>query len=262
MSSGALNKQFIVMVGPAGSGKTTLTASFGRWLEENQGYSVGYVNLDPGVEKLPYRPDVDARRYVRVRDVMEKLGLGPNGALIASVDMLLKHAPELVGEISSLPHDFVIVDTPGQLELFAFRREGLILAENIGVKGRKTMLFILDPIFCTNVRNFVASTFLASSIYLSFGLPIIQVLNKIDAVPRGDIERIEGWSESMDSLLVDLEDKLKGGLMVFSREVAQAVYDIVSNIPIIPVSSITMEGFPELHATLTRIVSEGELELR
>ena len=124
------------------------------------------------------------------------------------------------------------------------------------------MLFILDPIFCTNVKNFVASTFLASSIYLSFGLPMIQVLNKIDAVPRERVERIQGWSESMDSLCIDLEDELKGGLMVFSREVAQAVYDIVSSIPIIPVSSMTMEGFPELHAALTRIISEGELELR
>jgi hypothetical protein len=50
--------------------------------------------------------------------------------------------------------------------------------------------------------------------------------------------------------------------MHLSREIAQAVYDIVSSIPIVPVSSITMEGFTELHAMLTRIVSEGEMELR
>ena len=251
----------VFIVGTAGSGKSTLTSSFSDWLKEQE-QSTLLVNLDPAAHSLPYEPDVDVRDYVDYERIMVSRRLGPNAALIASIREVARYIEELREDVNSFNPDFVIVDTPGQLELFAFRREGLILAENIGVRGRKTMLFILDPIFCTNVRNFVASTFLASSIYLSFGLPMIQVLNKIDAVPRRDIERIEGWSESMDSLLVDLEDKLKGGLMVFSREVAQAVYDIVSNIPIIPVSSITMEGFPELHATLTRIVSEGELELR
>ncbi|MCD6260426.1 MAG: ATP/GTP-binding protein [Thaumarchaeota archaeon] len=251
----------VFVVGTAGSGKSTLTSSFSDWLKEQE-QSTLLVNLDPAAHSLPYEPDVDVRDYVDYERIMVSRRLGPNAALIASIREVARYVEELKEDVSSFNPDFVIVDTPGQLELFAFRREGLILAENIGVEGRKTMLFILDPIFCTDVKNFVASTFLASSIYLSFGLPMIQVLNKIDAVPREDLERIQGWSESMDSLYVDLEDKLKGGLMIFSREVAQAVHDIVSSIPIIPVSSITMEGFPELHAALTRIVSEGELELR
>ncbi|RLG05636.1 MAG: GTPase [Thaumarchaeota archaeon] len=251
----------VFVVGTAGSGKSTLTSSFSDWLKEQE-QSTLLVNLDPAAHSLPYEPDVDVRDYVDYERIMVSRRLGPNAALIASIREVARYVEELREDVNSFNPDFVIVDTPGQLELFAFRREGLILTENIGVEGRKTMLFILDTIFCTNVKNFVASTFLASSIYLSFGLPMIQVLNKIDAVPREHVERIQGWSESMDSLLVDLEDKLKGGLMIFSREVAQAVYDIVSSIPIIPVSSITMEGFPELHAALTRIVSEGELELR
>ena len=124
------------------------------------------------------------------------------------------------------------------------------------------MFFILDPMFCATTKNFVASMFLAASIYLSFGLPMIQVLNKIDAVPRDYVDRIERWSESIDALIVDAENKLKGGLIILSREVAQAVHDIVSSLPIIPASSVTMEGFPELHALLTRVIGEGELELR
>ena len=251
----------VFVVGTAGSGKSTLTSSFSDWLKEQE-QSTLLVNLDPAAHSLPYEPDVDVRDYVDYERIMVSRRLGPNAALIASIREVVRYVEELREDVNSFNPDFVIVDTPGQLELFAFRREGLVLTENIGVEGRKTMLFILDTIFCTNVKNFVASTFLASSIYLSFGLPMIQVLNKIDAVPREHVERIQGWSESMDSLLVDLEDKLKGGLMIFSREVAQAVYDIISSIPIIPVSSITMEGFPELHAALTRIVSEGELELR
>ncbi|MEM3864473.1 MAG: ATP/GTP-binding protein, partial [Nitrososphaerota archaeon] len=108
----------------------------------------------------------------------------------------------------------------------------------------------------------VASMFLASSIYLTFQLPMIQILNKIDAVPKKYIDRIERWSESLESLIVDIENRSKNVLMHLSREIAQSVYDIVSNMPIVPVSSITMEGFTELHAILTRVVGEGEIELR
>ena len=135
------------------------------------------------------------------------------------------------------------------------------MSRSLGDK-RKTIFFLLDPMFCATTKNFVASMFLSSSIYLTFGLPMIQVLNKIDAVPRKYLNRIERWSESVDALIVEVENRLRGGLMAFSREVAQAVHDIISSIPIIPVSSITMEGFPELHAMLTRVVGEGEIELR
>jgi len=87
-------------------------------------------------------------------------------------------------------------------------------------------------------------------------------LNKIDAVPREDVERIEGWGESFDSLLIDLENMIKGRLMIFSREIAEALQDIIASMPIVPISSVTMEGLSELHAALTRFLLEEDLELR
>ena len=251
----------IFVVGTAGSGKSTLTSSFSDWLRDQE-QSTLLVNLDPAASSLPYEPDVDIRDYVDYERIMVTRRLGPNAALIASVREAARYVEEVAEDVDSFNADFVIVDTPGQLELFAFREEGKILSENIGGGRRKVMFFILDPVFCATTKNFVASMFLAASIYLSFGLPMIQVLNKIDAVPRDYVDRIERWSESIDALIVDAENKLKGGLIILSREVAQAVHDIVSSLPIIPASSVTMEGFPELHALLTRVIGEGELELR
>ena len=251
----------IFIVGTAGSGKSTLTSSFSDWLRDQE-QSTLLVNLDPAASSLPYEPDVDIRDYVDYERIMVTRRLGPNAALIASVREAARYVEEVAEDVDSFNADFVIVDTPGQLELFAFREEGKILSENIGGGRRKVMFFILDPMFCATTKNFVASMFLAASIYLSFGLPMIQVLNKIDAVPRDYVDRIERWSESIDALIVDAENKLKGGLIILSREVAQAVHDIVSSLPIIPASSVTMEGFPELHALLTRVIGEGELELR
>ena len=75
-------RMIVVLMGPAGSGKTTLTAALGKWIEENQGYNVGYINLDPGAETLPYNPDFDVREWFTVEDIMVKEDLGPNGAMI------------------------------------------------------------------------------------------------------------------------------------------------------------------------------------
>ncbi|MEN2974269.1 MAG: ATP/GTP-binding protein [Candidatus Caldarchaeales archaeon] len=250
----------IFIVGTAGSGKSTLAGAFSDWLR-SQEQSTLLVNLDPAALTTPYEADIDVREMVDYERIMTTKKLGPNAALIATVREIVRHIEELAEEVNSQRADFILVDTPGQLELFAYRKEGRILTKYIG-GDRKMMFFLLDPMFCAVTRNFVASMFLASSVYLTFQLPMIQVLNKIDAVPRKFIDRIDRWSDSLESLIVDIENRSKKGLMYLSRDIAQAVHSIASCIPIVPVSSVTMEGFPELHAMVTNIVSEGEMELR
>ena len=41
-----------------------------------------YVNLDPAAEDFPYEPDLDIKELICLEDVMEEMGLGPNGGLI------------------------------------------------------------------------------------------------------------------------------------------------------------------------------------
>ena len=48
----------IIVLGTAGSGKTTLTAALADFLLDNE-LDVVTVNLDPAVETLPYKPDID-----------------------------------------------------------------------------------------------------------------------------------------------------------------------------------------------------------
>ncbi|MFP3296874.1 MAG: ATP/GTP-binding protein, partial [Vulcanisaeta sp.] len=84
----------VFIVGTAGSGKTTLVNSFAEWLENNQ-YDVAIVNLDPAAEYVPYIPDIDIRDVVSARELMRKYKLGPNGSIIAAIDMLAVRAQEI-----------------------------------------------------------------------------------------------------------------------------------------------------------------------
>ena len=77
------------IIGPAGSGKTTLVKSLIDYLQAyNQEISVVSINLDPGSQTLPYTPDIDIQDYVTVDSVIAKTGLGPNGAMIAATDQM------------------------------------------------------------------------------------------------------------------------------------------------------------------------------
>lgn len=66
----------LFFVGTAGSGKSTLTGTFGQWLK-NESYDGVTVNLDPGADTLPYEADVDIRDWVRLSEIMSEYKLAP-----------------------------------------------------------------------------------------------------------------------------------------------------------------------------------------
>lgn len=70
--------------------KTTLTKSYSGWLKRNE-FKVAIVNLDPGVRKLPYKPDFDIRSIFALEELMIKYNLGPNGVFIKSNELLLEN---------------------------------------------------------------------------------------------------------------------------------------------------------------------------
>ena len=61
----------IFFTGTAGSGKSQLTSILSNWYQQ-EGKDVITVNLDPGVNNLPYGVDVDIRDYINLKDIMEK----------------------------------------------------------------------------------------------------------------------------------------------------------------------------------------------
>jgi GTPase SAR1 family protein len=135
--------QTVFIVGMAGSGKSTLTASYLEWLRDAD-QDVIAANLDPGATALPYNPDIDARNYVDIQKLMLDYKLGPNGALIMASDLLADHLEEIRMEIDDANPDLVLIDTPGQIELFAFREGGRFIARELTQENR-AVIYLMDP---------------------------------------------------------------------------------------------------------------------
>jgi len=244
------------IIGTAGSGKSLLTASLAKWLQIAK-QDVISVNLDPGVITLPYTPDIDIRDYIRIEDIMKEYGLGPNGALIMGADLIAQETDKLGEDITGFRPDFVIIDTPGQMELFAFRASGPYIAAEL-TKEPKALIYLFDSVFSSNPLNYVSNLFLSAAVYNRFFIPQVHILSKCDLLPPEDTNRIVDWSAKPNALESAIEERLKGTKRLLSRDMMHVIYRLGLRFLLIPVSSKTNDGLINLNAALERIFTSGE----
>ncbi len=248
---------FIVfIIGTAGSGKSLLTASFNDWLKI-QKQNVITMNLDPGAFTLPYTPEIDVRDHIKIEELMEKYGLGPNGALVMAADLIAEEAERLGREIEEIGPDMVLIDTPGQMELFAFRASGPYITSEL-TKEPKAIIYLFDSVFSANPLNYVSNLFLSAAVYNRFFVPQTHVLSKSDLIPPEDLNQIVDWSANPAALEAAIEEKLSGTRRLLSRDMIHAIYRLGLKFLLTPVSSKTNEGFINLNAMLERIFAGGE----
>ena len=246
----------LFIIGTAGSGKSLLTASFANWLKIGK-QNVITVNLDPGALTLPYTPDVDVRNYVSVGELMERYGLGPNGALVMAADLIAEETQRLEEEIEDFNPDLVLVDTPGQMELFAFRASGPYIASEL-TKEPKAIVYLFDSVFSASPLNYISNLFLSAAVYNRFFVSQVHVLSKCDLLPPRDVDHIVDWSADPKTLETAIEEKLSGTRRLLSRDMMHAIYRLGLRFLLIPVSAKTNEGLINLNAALERILAGGE----
>ena len=245
----------IFISGTAGSGKSLLTSKLYDYYTKNGAFAA-ILNLDPGVENMPYTCDVDVRDYVDYVSIMQKYDLGPNGALIMANDLIASKVDDIKNEVNRVNPDYLIVDTPGQIELFAYRSSGPFLVENISSE-EKTNIFLFDGALINTPVNFVSIALLATSIRLRLKIATVNVLTKTDLI-GAKLKDILQWTTSLSKL----EDAI-------GKEADGDTYTLTTNIlrglnlggfaqGLIPISNVTGDGFVNLEGALSRILNLGE----
>ena len=245
----------IFITGTAGSGKSLLTSALKRWYI-NRGEEAIAVNLDPGVVTLPYEPDVDIRLRVNLQEIMENYSLGPNGALILAADLVATKLGEVQEEIDSYSAEYVIVDTPGQTELFAFRESGEYIVKELEADS-KTLFFLLDPLLATTPVNFLSIALLSASVGLRMNIPKISVLTKRD-IAREEVRRIVEWSRDAKVFEDALSGTKDSDQYSLSSELFRSLRRLAFGADLYPVSSTTLEGFVALVGEVSRMGHGGE----
>jgi GTPase SAR1 family protein len=173
-------------MGPAGAGKTTFSNSLIQHLQSTR-RSCFYVNLDPAAENFAYQPDLDIRELITLEDVMEELGLGPNGGLIYCFEFLLQNLEFLNEALDPLSEEYLIIfDMPGQIELYTHIPLLPSLTQFLSRQGPLNInlcaAYLLESTFVVDKAKFFAGTLSAMSAMLMLEIPHVNILSKMDQV--------------------------------------------------------------------------------
>ena len=245
----------IFLTGTAGAGKSLLTSKIKEYYAKNSAFPAT-LNLDPGVGHLPYSPDVDVRDYVDINSLMEEYGLGSNGSLIMANDLIATKIDQIQTEIDTINPDYLLVDTPGQVELFAYRESGPFFVKNIN-GDEKINLFLYDGTMITSPSNFVSLSLLSTSIRLRLGLPTLNVITKTDLI-QDKLNEVLEWSSSDYNLENEISKEVDGETLPLVLDMFRTLNTNDFFDDLIPVSNATGDGMVDLESALSRIINLGE----
>ena len=183
--------KYIFFVGTAGSGKSTLVGAYKQWLDDH-GVDTIVINMDPGADALPYEPDVDIREWISLDDVMQEYGLGPNGAQIVAADLMAASISKMTAVVDTYGSDYALIDTPGQLELFAFRESSQLFVRAFG-RDSSMVVYLSDPSLCRTPNGFISAMVLGALVEFRLQLPTLNLLSKCDTLSDDDEQRMLDW---------------------------------------------------------------------
>ncbi len=100
--------------------------------------------------------------------------------------------------------DYIIVDTPGQIEAFTWSASGAIFSESLASSFPTVLVFCVDTVRCAASPNtFMSNMLYACSMLYRTRLPLLIVFNKTDVVP---FEFAQEWMQNYESFQQALDD--------------------------------------------------------
>jgi GTPase SAR1 family protein len=172
--------------------------------------------------------------------------------------MAVSHVNDLRDEIIDTERDYILVDCPGQMELFAYRNSGPLMVSGLRGDDPALSLYLLDSNIARTPTGYLSSMLLGISISIRFGLPQMNVLSKPDILNEIELEEIIGWGEEL-YLLEDALDASDDGLRrEYSRSILEMLESLDTATGSVPVSAKDMSGIDILYGEMQRVFSGGD----
>uniref|UniRef100_A0A8I6ADU4 GPN-loop GTPase n=1 Tax=Rattus norvegicus TaxID=10116 RepID=A0A8I6ADU4_RAT len=245
----------LLVLGMAGSGKTTFVQRLTGHLH-NKGCPPYVINLDPAVHEVPFPANIDIRDTVKYKEVMKQYGLGPNGGIVTSLNLFATRFDQVMKFIEKAQNTFryVLIDTPGQIEVFTWSASGTIITEALASSFPTVVIYVMDTSRSTNPVTFMSNMLYACSILYKTKLPFIVVMNKTDIIDHSfAVEWMQDFEAFQDAL--NQETTYVSNL---TRSMSLVLDEFYSSLRVVGVSAVVGTGFDELCAQVTSAAEEYE----
>uniref|UniRef100_A0ACB8G8E2 GPN-loop GTPase 1 n=1 Tax=Sphaerodactylus townsendi TaxID=933632 RepID=A0ACB8G8E2_9SAUR len=286
-AAGVSSPVCILVLGMAGSGKTALVQRLTAYLHSKN--SPPYViNLDPAVHELPFPANIDIRDTVKYKEVMKqypclirlicwtarttndhlgregvdlhRYGLGPNGGIMTSLNLFATRFDQVMKFIEKRQSasQYVLIDTPGQIEVFTWSASGTIITEALASSFPSLVVYVMDTSRSTNPVTFMSNMLYACSILYKTKLPFIVAMNKTDIIDHSfAVEWMQDFEVFQDAL--NQEASYASNL---TRSMSLVLDEFYSSLKVVGVSAIQGTGMEEFFEKVSSAVEEYEREYR
>lgn len=251
----------VICIGMAGSGKTTFVQRLNSHLHSVK--KPPYVmNLDPAVKSVPFGTNIDIRDAINYKKVMSEYNLGPNGAIMTSLNLFATKIDQVLGLVEKRKDqvEHVVVDTPGQIEVFIWSASGAIVTDALASAFPTVIAYIVDTPRSSSPATFMSNMLYACSILYKTKLPMVVVFNKTDVK---DAEFAKEWMQDFElfqQVLRESEDDETGegsGYMgSLINSLSLMLEEFYRHLDVVGVSAYTGDGFDDFLEAVDNKVEE------
>lgn len=213
---------------------------------------------------MPYGANIDIRDSVNYKKVMEEYNLGPNGAIVTSLNLFSTKIDQVINLVEKKSDKFknVIIDTPGQIECFVWSASGAIITEAFGSTFPTVVAYIVDTPRNASPTTFISNMLYACSILYKTKLPMIIVFNKTD-VQNADFAK--EWMQDFELFQMALakdqdlngdSGQSSGYMSSLVNSMSLMLEEFYSQLDVTSCSAYTGEGFDDFLSAVDRKVEE------
>lgn len=264
------------------------------------------INLDPAVHHVPFTPNIDIRDSVNYKEVMKQFNLGPNGGILTSLNLFSTKIDQVIGllekrtqppppppqepeqttvefmtnsgkekQTAPVPTQqikHILVDTPGQIEVFVWSASGEILLSSLASTFPTVIAYVIDTPRTTSTSTFMSNMLYACSILYKTKLPMILVFNKTDAQ---DAEFAKEWMTDFEAFQTALRNEEEGGTFggdgigggsgymgSLLNSMSLVLEEFYKHLSVVGVSAMTGEGMDEFFLGVQQKKAEFERDYK
>ncbi|ELV13727.1 GPN-loop GTPase 1 [Tupaia chinensis] len=153
---------------------------------------------------------------------------------------------------------YVLIDTPGQIEVFTWSASGTIITEALASSFPTVVIYVMDTSRSTNPVTFMSNMLYACSILYKTKLPFIVVMNKTDIIDHSfAVEWMQDFEAFQDAL--NQETTYVSNL---TRSMSLVLDEFYSSLRVVGVSAVLGTGLDELFVQVISAAEEYEREYR